>query len=54
MEKKRQEENGSQRYFHGCGICGAMRKADNAGRGLSLEELRSAFREQNKRQNESD
>lgn len=40
-------------YFDDCKICGAMEKADKRGWDLNLEELRQAFRDQEKKQQKS-
>ena len=51
--KNKKENKTDWKYFDDCLICKAMEKADKRGRNLSMEELKSAFKEQNKKNNKT-
>ena len=48
IKKKKYRKTGWE-YFDDCGICQAMKMADQQGKNLSGKELMTAFKKQNKK-----
>ncbi|MBI2676377.1 MAG: hypothetical protein HYX21_00270 [Candidatus Yanofskybacteria bacterium] len=50
-KSKQVQSKDSDFYFNDCGICQAMKRADEKGKNLSSEGLKEIFDKQNKKQN---